>query len=174
MTRGRGYNIGVSLFARCRNSFFVLNLRLQIFSLLLLATAIAGIRLFSFNAPPEWDIGTYLVVGHELNTGGRLYADVFDTKPPAVFATYALAERITGYSQGEIYFLSVVASIVTMLGIYAAASTQDRAAGLWAALFWTCICFEPVCGADLPNTEVFINAAIVWAVALLMGGRGSD
>jgi hypothetical protein len=55
-----------------------------------------------------------------------------------------------------------------MLGVYRAAATQGRDAGLWAALLWACACFEPVSGADLPNTEVFINACLVWSIALMM------
>jgi len=62
----------------------------------------------------------HLAVGHELNCGEKLYSDVFDTKPPGVFATYALAERVTGYNQVQIYLLSVVAAIVTLLGVYPA------------------------------------------------------
>jgi hypothetical protein len=85
-----------------------------------------------------------------------------------------LAERVTGYNQGEIYLLSVVAGIVTMLGVYRAAATQGRDAGLWAALLWACACFEPVSGANLPNTEVFNNACIVWAIALIMRARGDS
>jgi hypothetical protein len=137
--------------------------------LLALACLIAGLRWLTRHQPPEWDIGTYLVIGHELTNGGRLYLDIWDSKPPGVFVTYALAERITGYGTGQVYLLSVAAAIATLAGVYVAASVQSRAAGLWAAAFWAGICFDALTGADLPNTEVFMNAAMVWAVAILLG-----
>jgi len=138
--------------------------------LLALAGLIATMRWLTRDQPPEWDIGTYLVVGHELNRGGRLYLDVWDSKPPAIFATFALAERITSYSELQVYFLSVAAAIATLAGVYAAASVQSRAAGLWAAAFWAGICLDAPTGADLPNTEVFINCAMTWALAILLRG----
>ena len=133
-----------------------------------LALSIALVRLFNCHEPPEWDVGTYLVVAHELNAGERLYLDVWDSKPPAVYTTYAVAERIAGYGARQVYLLSVVAAWITMIGVFVVGSAQGRAAGRWAALFWACTCFDPNLGADQPNTEAFINAAIVWAIALLM------
>ena len=139
-----------------------------------LALVIVLVRSRSYQEPPEWDIGTYLVVGHELNCGDRLYLDIWDSKPPAIFATYALAERIFGYGYRQTYWLSVLTAWVTLGGVYFAASVQGRAEGRWAAVLWACVCFEPLLGANQPNTEVFINAAVVWALALMMrdDGRG--
>lgn len=139
-------------------------------TLLALAGLIAALRWLTRYQPPEWDIGTYLVVGHELNCGGRLYLDVWDSKPPAIFATFALAERFTGYGGMQVYALSVAAAVATLAGVYAAAAAQSRAAGLWAAAFWAGICLDAPTGADLPNTEVFINCAMSWAVAILLRG----
>ena len=136
--------------------------------LALLAIGIAIVRAQSFDEPPDWDIGTYLVVGHELNCGERLYLDIWDSKPPAVFFTYALAERVFGYGYGQTYWLSVLAAWVTLGGVYFAASVHGRVAGRWAAVLWACVCFEPLLGANQPNTEVFINAGVVWALALMM------
>jgi hypothetical protein len=137
-----------------------------------LAMGIALVRTFSFDEPPDWDVGTYLVVGHEIRCGERLYLDIWDSKPPAIFATYAAAERAAGYGYRQTYLLSVVAASVTMLGIFFAGSVHGRVAARWAALFWACICFEPRLGANQPNTEVFINAALVWALALMMRDEG--
>ena len=129
---------------------------------------IALVRSRSYHEPPEWDIGTYLVVSHELNCGERLYLDIWDSKPPAIFATYALAERAFGYGYRQTYWLSVLAAWVTLVGVYFAASVQGGAAGRWAAVLWTGACFAPWLGANQPNTEAFINAAVAWALALMM------
>ena len=140
--------------------------------LVVLALVIALVRAQSFREPPDWDIGTYLVVAHELGAGERLYLDVWDSKPPAVFATYAVAERVFGYGYRQTYWLSVLAAWVTLAGVSFAASAHGRAAGWWAAALWTCVCFEPQLGANQPNTEVFINAAVVWALALVLSDNG--
>jgi len=44
---------------------------------------------------------------------------------------------------------------------------------LWGAVFWTLVCGDVWLQANQPNAEVFINACVVWAFALLVraGGR---
>jgi hypothetical protein len=42
-------------------------------------------------------------------------------------------------------------------------------AGLWAAAFWTAMSGDLYLRANQPNTEVFMNASVVWALALLLG-----
>src|SRR5439155_2724983 len=41
-------------------------------------------------------------------------------------------------------------------------------AALWAACFWTVISGDRRLQANLPNTEAFINAILVWVVALVV------
>jgi len=131
-----------------------------------LAILLAAARLRSYSEPKEWDIGTYSVIAHELLAGKHLYADIWDIKPPAIFVTFAAAQTIAGNDFAPVYLLSVLAAVVTMLGVYKAASIAGIEAGLWAALFWCLLCYEPNIGGNLPNTEVFINAAVAWAFAL--------
>ena len=58
---------------------------------------------------------------------------------------------------------------ITLLGIYRAASSYGGiGAGLWAAVFWTFICSDMWLWANQPNIEVCINAAMVWAFALML------
>ncbi|HVT90598.1 MAG TPA: hypothetical protein VHD56_17215 [Tepidisphaeraceae bacterium] len=125
-------------------------------------------RLATYQAPAEWDIGMYAVIGHEINQGAHLYQDIWDMKPPAIFATYALAEHVSGYGPGQIYFLSVLTATIIMLGVYCAASTKGPIAGLWAATLWSAAAFNVAIDANLPNTEVFINALMIGALAILM------
>jgi hypothetical protein len=104
--------------------------------------------------------------------GRALYADLWDHKPPAVHVTHALAIMLVGYGPGAIYLLNVAAAVVTLLGVFAAASAGGgTAAGLWGAAFWTLVSGDLWLLANQPNSEAFINASVVWAFALLLGGR---
>ena len=40
--------------------------------------------------------------------------------------------------------------------------------GLWAAAFWATLCSDLHLQANQPNTEVFINACLIWAFVLLV------
>jgi hypothetical protein len=142
--------------------------------LLVLAGAIAALRLHTFHEPIERDLITYMMVGHAMNKGGWTYIDGWEIKPPGVYALYALAEWAAGFGEPEIYALTVVASIATLIGVYVAGSARGgRASGLWAAVFWVLISGAPTLEANQPNTEVFINACVIGALALLVQAGNS-
>jgi Dolichyl-phosphate-mannose-protein mannosyltransferase len=142
--------------------------------LLFLSTAIALLRLRTFDEPFERDITTYLLNGQALNGGGQVYVDAFEIKPPGIFVAYALAEWAAGFGELEVYVLSVVAAVITLFGVYVAGATAGRNAGLAAAAFWVLLCSAPSLQANQPNTEVFINACVVWALALLVRAGDSS
>jgi 4-amino-4-deoxy-L-arabinose transferase-like glycosyltransferase len=142
--------------------------------LLILSILLIVARLRSYDEPPEWDIGTYQAIAREMLNGERLYADAWDVKPPGIFVTFATTQFFTGDGALPVYLLSVAMAIVTMFGVYSAASVAGRAAGMWAALFWAAMCFEPWTGGNLPNTEVFINACSAWAFAIWLRSRGTE
>jgi len=134
-----------------------------------LAAVIALVRLRTFDEPLERDISGAAVMGQELLRGRSLYSDVWDHKPPAMHATHALSQLVAGYGRAAIYLLGVVSAIVTLGGVYAAGAAAGGAvAGLWAAAFWTVVSGDLWLQANQPNTEAFINAALVWAFALLV------
>ena len=57
---------------------------------LALALALAAARsLPNLSYPLGRDQATYAVVGRGLLRGARLYRDIWDVKPPAIFWTYA-------------------------------------------------------------------------------------
>jgi hypothetical protein len=124
-------------------------------------------RLGTLHEPLEADLVTYATIGHELVSGKRLYTDVWDVKPPGLYQTYALAERLAGYGDREVWLLGVAAAIATLFGVYAAGAARGRTAGLVAALFWTALNRILVIQANQPNSEVFLNACYVAAFALL-------
>ncbi|HXL72296.1 MAG TPA: hypothetical protein VN963_01615, partial [bacterium] len=116
---------------------------------------------------------TYAVIGHELLKGRSLYSDLWDHKPPAIHITFSIAEKIVGYGQSEIYFLGLVTALLTLLGIYRAGSLAGSgvAGGLWAAAIWTVISSDMILQANLPNTEAFINAILIWTFLLLASSQ---
>src|ERR1022692_754974 len=130
----------------------------------ILAITIATLRLRTFDEPFERDIVTYLMIGHAMNRGGQVYVDVWDLKPPGICEIYALAEWMVGFGDLQIYLLNIVSAVVTLVGVYAVGATRGRNAGIWAAAFWVLLCGAPSLQANQPNTEVFINACVVWAL----------
>jgi hypothetical protein len=146
--------------------------RRTILVLSVLALFLLLARLPSYSEPLEWDLGMYATIAGEMRHGEQLYADAWDMKPPAIFATFATMQTLAGDGFLSIYLLSVIAAIVTMLGVYHVASIAATSAGLWAAAFWAAMAFDPWTGGDRPNTEVFINAAVAWAFALWVRADG--
>jgi hypothetical protein len=141
--------------------------------LLFLSLLIAFLRLHTYNEPLDRDLAAYAVIAHEMLGGRPLYADLWDHKPPAIHVTFALGEWLCGYGPQSIYFLNVAAAILTLLGVYAAGAAHpgQRRAGLWAALFWALLSNNLFLEANQPNTEVFINACLMGAFALLVRAR---
>jgi hypothetical protein len=138
-----------------------------------LALLIAAARLHTYHEPLERDITSAAVIAHEMLGGRSLYADMWDHKPPAIHLTHALAILLVGHGPSAVYLLNVAAAIATLLGVYAAASgVGGVAGGLWGAVFWTLVSGDVWLQANQPNAEVFINACIVWAFALLVRASG--
>ncbi len=134
-----------------------------------LAILIAAARLHTYHEPLERDITSAAVIADEMLGGRSLYSDMWDHKPPAIHLTHALGILLVGPGPGAIYLLNVAATIVTLLGVFVAASTIGGVpGGLWGAVFWTLVCGDVWLQANQPNAEVFINACMVWAFALLV------
>ena len=144
--------------------------RLPYLGILACCAVILAQRLYTYHEPLERDLTTYAVVGNELLHGKLLYSDAWDHKPPAIHAAYAVAIAVAGYGAGAVFLLNVSMAVATLLGVYAAASQAGawRTGGLWAAAFWTIISADLALQANQPNTEVFINACVVWAFAAIL------
>jgi len=136
--------------------------------LLLLIVWTAVCRLYCYDEPLERDITTYAVAGHEICSGAWPYVAFWDHKPPGIHAVFALFELIAGYGPTQIYLLSVIAALVTLAGVYVAAKkiTVSTPAALWAAAAWAVLSMNVPFQANQPNTEVVINACLIWLFAL--------
>lgn len=129
-------------------------------------------RLRTYDEPFERDIMTYAVIGHEMVLGNRLYSDILDNKPPAIYATFGLAELLVGYGPAEVYLVNVVFGLLAMAGLYrAAAHGLGAPAGLVASLLWLLYSYDLTLHGNQPNTELCLNALLVLAFAFAFGPR---
>lgn len=130
-----------------------------------LCLGVAGLRLKTYHEPFERDITTYAVAAHELANGKTLYSEVWDIKPPLIFWTYWLAEFFFGYGELQIYMLNLIGTCCLIVGIYFLASRLliNAFAGIISAFILTIISGDLTLQGNQPNTELFINACLVWA-----------
>lgn len=145
--------------------------RLAIRAVLSALVVLMGVlRLHTWSEPPETDLSTYWVAANEMIQGKVPYKEVWDIKPPAVYATFAVAAYLTRDPKLARYLLWATASTLTLLGVFRLGKllTGSGTAGLVAACFWSIIANDCWLEANQPNTEVFINATTVWALILLM------
>ncbi|MFT4571519.1 MAG: hypothetical protein ACI91F_002410 [Candidatus Binatia bacterium] len=138
--------------------------------LALFASLICCMRLYTYDEPFERDLTTYAVIGHELNHGRLLYSDMWDNKPPGIFAAYAISESIVGYGPQTIFFLNIIASLGTLLALFFAGSHPKFGyiGGLFAAGLWVVIGGDFLLQANQPNTEAIINTLVMIGVALIL------
>jgi hypothetical protein len=136
--------------------------------LALLVSLIVVPRLYTFFEAFERDLMVYMTAASRILDGESLYAQVWDHKPPAVHWTYAAAAGLLGPTPAAIAFLGIAAALVTLAGCFrAGALIGGRTGGLAAGLIWTLASGDLILQANQPNVEVFINACLVWAFALL-------
>ena len=140
-----------------------------------LLAIMALMRLYTWDQPLVNDLATYAMIANEILQGKILYAEIWSDRAPLIFWTYALAQLIVGYGLQEIYFLWLVTNAFTLMGVYVCASAGNRgpAYGLWAAAFYALISCDPMMEANQPNAEVFMNACMIWALAILLRDDGA-
>ncbi|HET9870062.1 MAG TPA: hypothetical protein VFR02_06160, partial [bacterium] len=144
----------------------------------LLALDVLYVRSLFYFEIQDTDINCYAGIAHGLLQGRALYSDLWDFKPPAVFWTYALAEKICGYGLSEVFFLNILFNGLALAGAYACGYglSRSRWTGFLAACFWALVSPQVPLGANEPNTELFINvlqlfALLFWAGWKEGGGR---
>src|ERR1051326_2713677 len=133
-----------------------------------LGAAIFFARLHTYEEPLERDIAIYAVIGNGLLNGKSLYVDLWDHKPPAIYATYAAAEAIAGYGRDTIFLLNVTTAIAAMVACYfAGRAGGGRTGGIVAALLWSLASGDVALQGNQPNTELFLNALLAAGFALI-------
>ena len=154
----------------------IANQRIILLFLLGLSCFIALARFHTYNEPLEHDITATAVIANEMRAGRPYYSDVWENKPPALYIAHIAGQYLFGYGRGYLYALNVSLALISLFGVYVAASSlgMGRTAGLWAAVFWTLISGDMDLQANQPNTEAFLNAPLIWAFALFLRLQRSE
>jgi len=143
---------------------------IALFCLIPLAILQSMIRFHYLDIPLFTDFSVYAYIGHALGDGGLLYTSLVDNKPPAIYLTYMLAEKLFGYQQSTIILLGVIFSSISLVFLF---FLLRRLGGVMAAvigsIFWVLISSTPALHAELPNTELFINTFILIAFWAFLG-----
>jgi hypothetical protein len=150
--------------------------RFALLFLLGLSCFIVFARFHTYDEPVEHDITTAAVIANEVREGRAYYSDLWEIKPPGWFAGHVVAQSLFGYGPGSLYALNVGLAVITLFGVYSAASSGggSRVAGLWAAVFWTLTSGDLNLQANQSNTEAFMNPPLIWAFALLLLARKNE
>lgn len=154
-------------------AFAAIYARFAIVAMLVLSGLMAIDRVYAPDVPINVDPASYAVVSHELLNGKQLYTDIWDHKPPAPFVTYAAAELAFGYSPETLYILNFIVSIIVLWGLFLVAKLGPggQVAGVIAAFLWALASGSFGLEGRDPNTEVLINAFVVFAFGLIVANR---
>lgn len=134
-----------------------------------LAVAICVWRIRYFNEPLENDLTIRMAYAARGAAGARYYADLLVFGPAGTLWINEIFYRLFGASELAMYMMGCTFSVLTLLGVYRCARLLTNVpGGLVAAVTWTLVGADLFTQANQPNAEVFINAALVWAFALLL------
>lgn len=132
----------------------------------ILLTAFAT-RVVAFGNPvANIDDQFYLLVGHEWWRGQIPYLDIWDRKPPGLFALYALLAKAGG---GSILFVQIVATLFAAGTAWLIRAIALRFAAPAAALFagLSYLFVIPLLSGQTGQSPVFYNLAMAGAALLL-------
>jgi Dolichyl-phosphate-mannose-protein mannosyltransferase len=122
----------------------------------------------AYDDPAGADQSLNAAVGHEILNGRRLYADVWDQKPPLVYVAYAASELLVGYGRQQFFLLNLAGWTVTLAGLYLSARLMaGPLAGIGAGLLWAFLVVQDEWYAQ-PNGEIFMNLGLVWCFYCLL------
>lgn len=129
-------------------------------------------RLPSFFDPP-WvnDEGTYFAIAQAMARGYRLYAEVWENKPPALYLLYAAVYHAVGASLPAVRVLSGAAVITTVLIVMRVAARFAGDGWPVAGMLCGLLMGVPFLEGTTANAEVFLIAFTSLAVMLALRER---
>lgn len=139
----------------------------------ILLTAFAT-RLVAFGNPvANVDDQFYLLVGHDWWRGEIPYLDIWDRKPPGLFALYALLAKAGG---GSILFVQIVATFFAAGTAWLIRAIALRFAAPRAAVFagLSYLFTIPLLAGQTGQSPVFYNLAMAGAALLLFKSVDAD
>lgn len=135
------------------------DLLVSVVGLLILGVALILLRLHSVGEPLTRDITFYAYSAHEILSGSELYTDIYSFRPPAIQATYALAELIWGYEPATVYYLGIVFSLISLVFIYLFLKIiSGSKVAFVGSIFWVLSSHSITLESNQPNGETFINS----------------
>jgi hypothetical protein len=142
----------------------------------LLCIVVGVLALNFYDWPPNRDITTYATIAQELIHGRKLYVDMWDLKPPAIFAAYMTSQFLISFKPLQIFLLDLFPTIVVLVALIRAGREAGfgNIAGVWSALFWIVLSNDLLLQMQDPNTEIFINACVTLAFLQLLRLRGES
>lgn len=103
--------------------------------------------------------------------GFRLYAGVWENKPPAIYLLYATVYHRFGPSLPAVRVLAALAALITVAGVASVSRLWIGRRAPVAALLCGLLLGVPFLEGTTANAEIFLIAFTTWAVALGMRGR---
>ena len=130
-------------------------------------------RWVSYQEPLMCDVANYAVMGHEWLKGRSLYTDLLDNKPPLLYLSFALGEKLFGYGSPQCFWLGLLTALLTMAAVYLVGFRLRRRPldGLLAAAFWAWISADGKLDANQPMAEAFMNLFLSWGFYFALPGR---
>lgn len=118
---------------------------------------------------PPWvnDEGTYFAVAQAMSHGYRLYAGIWENKPPALYLVYDAVYHLTGPSLLAVRLLAAAATLgivvlVTLIAARYAGGVAPLASGMLAGL----LLGVPFLEGTTANAEIFLSFGMALAVYL--------
>jgi hypothetical protein len=134
-------------------------------------------RLHGYEEPLDRDVATYVVIGGEMLHGRALYTDLWDNKPPALYAAFAAAQVVARDPAAVVFLVGLTCAWTTAIALFVAGTAQGGPpTGLWIAAFWAVLSADLPLQANQPNAEALINAclAVAFAALVWIGPRTFD
>ena len=151
-----------------RSSFSLTNKHVFILLAAMMLLVFAD-RFHTYGEAYERDLMVYMTIADRLLDGWPLYSVLWDHKPPAIHWTYASFVALFGVTPLSLFLLGYSAFVVTLFGCYVAGKQlRGKLSGLLSAAVWSLINGDIFLQANQPNVEVFVNACLVWAIALVL------
>lgn len=109
---------------------------------------------------PPWvnDEGTYFAVAQVMAHGYKLYANVWENKPPAIYLLYSAVYHLVGPSLISVRLLATLAALGIVLAVYFLASAEaGPSEALFAAMLSGLLLGVPFLEGTTANAEVFLS-----------------
>jgi 4-amino-4-deoxy-L-arabinose transferase-like glycosyltransferase len=153
------------------------NVRWRSESVALASAIVLGVlfRLGTLRLPLDRDEGAYATIGRGWTSGIIPYRDVFDHKPPVIYAFYALADRLAPASVLSVRVLSSALFVLALVLVFAVTRrVYGGAAAAFSAVAFALIGNDFTVEAARANTEqVMLPSLVASLYCFVRAGDGT-